>query len=174
MASDRSAQRSAGIVSENSSSEGQPLLSDIYYLDRSLSPYAEIAKGNISQLLNKHVSVLILADVAKISGDDLGKATLSSGSASLSIASLTPGSHAISATYSGDNNFVSSTTNISAITINQSIIVLDASAGVEGSALERAQPFEVVHTQTQKPDRPGPNRSATTKPRMVGPASRAR
>src|SRR5215469_7869953 len=67
------AQRSAGIVSENASSEGQPLLSDIYYLDRALSPYAEIAKGNIDQLLNKHVSVLILADIAKISGDDLGK-----------------------------------------------------------------------------------------------------
>jgi len=67
------AQRSAGIVSENASSEGQPLLSDIYYLDRALSPYAEIAKGNISQLLDKHVSVLILADVAKISGDDMGK-----------------------------------------------------------------------------------------------------
>ncbi len=45
----------------------------IYYLDRALSPYAEIAKGNISQLLDRHVSVLILADVAKISGDDLGK-----------------------------------------------------------------------------------------------------
>jgi hypothetical protein len=67
------AQRSAGIVSENASSEGQPLLSDIYYLDRALSPYAEIAKGSISQLLDRHVSVLILADVARISGDDLGK-----------------------------------------------------------------------------------------------------
>ena len=67
------AQRSAGIVSENTSSEGQPLLSDIYYLDKALSPYAEIAKGNISQLLDKHVSVLILADIARISGDDLGK-----------------------------------------------------------------------------------------------------
>jgi hypothetical protein len=66
-------QRSAGIVSENAASEGQPLLSDIYYLDRALSPYAEIAKGNISQLLDKHVSVLVLADVAKISGDDLTK-----------------------------------------------------------------------------------------------------
>jgi len=67
------AQRSVGIVSENTSSEGQPLLSDIYYLERALSPYAEIAKGNISQLLDKHVSVLILADIAKISGDDLTK-----------------------------------------------------------------------------------------------------
>jgi hypothetical protein len=64
-------QRSAGIVSETATSEAQPLLSDVYYLERALSPYAEIAKGNIGQLLAKHVSVLLLADVAKIPGDDL-------------------------------------------------------------------------------------------------------
>src|SRR6478609_6500524 len=58
------AQRSAGIVSENASGEGQPLLSDVYYLERALSPYAEIAKGGIAQLLDKQVSVLLLADVA--------------------------------------------------------------------------------------------------------------
>jgi hypothetical protein len=67
------AQRSAGIVSENASGEGQPLLSDVFYLERALSPYAEIAKGGIAQLLDKHVSVLVLADVARISGADLGK-----------------------------------------------------------------------------------------------------
>jgi len=59
--------------SENASGEGQPLLSDVYYLERALSPYAEIAKGGIAQLLDKHVSVLLLADVAKISANDLGK-----------------------------------------------------------------------------------------------------
>ena len=62
-------QRSAGIVSETSG-EGQPLLSDVYYLERALSPYAEIAKGTISALLDKNVSVLLLADVAKIPGAD--------------------------------------------------------------------------------------------------------
>ena len=67
------AQRSAGIVSESAGGEGQPLLSDVYYLERALSPYAEIAKGGIAQLLDKHVSVLLLADVAKISGEDLDK-----------------------------------------------------------------------------------------------------
>jgi hypothetical protein len=67
------AQRSAGIVSEAGNGEGQPLLSDVYYLERALSPYAEISKGGISALLDKHVSVLLLPDVAKISGDDLGK-----------------------------------------------------------------------------------------------------
>jgi len=67
------AQRSAGIVSESASGEGQPLLSDVFYLERALSPYAEIAKGGVAGLLDKHVSVLLLADVAKISGDDMGK-----------------------------------------------------------------------------------------------------
>jgi hypothetical protein len=67
------AQRSAGIVSESANGEGQPLLSDVYYLERALSPYAEIAKGGIAQLIDKHVSVLLLADVAKISGDDIPK-----------------------------------------------------------------------------------------------------
>jgi hypothetical protein len=64
------AQRSAGIVSENASGEAQPLLSDVYYLERALSPYAEIAKGGITQLLDKRVSVLVLADVAKIGSAD--------------------------------------------------------------------------------------------------------
>ncbi len=67
------AQRSAGIVSESANGEGQPLLSDVYYLERALSPYAEIAKGGIAQLIDKHVSVLLLADVAKISAADIPK-----------------------------------------------------------------------------------------------------
>ncbi|MBA2588737.1 MAG: BatA domain-containing protein, partial [Alphaproteobacteria bacterium] len=67
------AQRSAGIVSESASGEGQPLLSDVYYLERALSPYAEIAKGGVAQLIDKHVSVLLLADVAKISAADIPK-----------------------------------------------------------------------------------------------------
>ena len=68
------AQRSAGIVSETASSEAQPILSDVYYLERALSPYAEIAKGGIAQLLDKRVSVLLLADVAKINGADMERA----------------------------------------------------------------------------------------------------
>jgi len=67
------AQRSAGIVSENASGESQPILSDVYYLERALSPYAEIAKGGIAQLLDKHVSVLVLADVARINSADMEK-----------------------------------------------------------------------------------------------------
>ena len=67
------AQRSAGIVSETASGEQQPLLSDVYYLERALSPYAEISKGNITTLLDKHVSVLLLADVAKSPQADMAR-----------------------------------------------------------------------------------------------------
>jgi hypothetical protein len=65
------AQRSVGLVSEGGNGEEQPLLSDIYYLERALSPYAGISKGTISALLDKKVSVLVLADVARITGSDL-------------------------------------------------------------------------------------------------------
>ena len=67
------AQRSVGIVSEGGNGEEQPLLSDVYYLERALSPYAGISKGTISALLDKKVSVLALADVARIAGSDLQK-----------------------------------------------------------------------------------------------------
>ncbi len=70
--------------------------------------------------------------------DDLGKGTLSGGVAELSIASLPPGSQSITATYSGDSNFLSSSTTLATITIGQSVIVLDPTAGgalnISGSA----------------------------------------
>ncbi len=46
--------RAVGIVSASSAESAQPLLSDVYYLERALAPYAEIEKGTISDLLAKH------------------------------------------------------------------------------------------------------------------------
>ena len=60
---------------------------------------------------------------------ELGDPTLSSGVASLSTTRMTPGSHSILVTYSGDSNFLTSSTTTSTITIGQSIIVLDPTAG---------------------------------------------
>ncbi len=67
------ARRAAGIVSAGNSEDTQPLLSDTYYLERALAPYAEVRKGTVSDLLARNVSVLILADVGKISGSDYDK-----------------------------------------------------------------------------------------------------
>ena len=50
--------------------EAQPLLSDLFYLQRALSPYAELHEGRIGDLLKAGLSVLVLSDVGQIVGDD--------------------------------------------------------------------------------------------------------
>ena len=62
--------RAVGIVSARGNENEQPLLSDLYYLERALAPYADVRKGTISDLLARNISVLILADVGKIAGSD--------------------------------------------------------------------------------------------------------
>ena len=42
---------------------------------------------------------------------------------------LAPGTHSIKVTYSGDSNFLTSATTANTMTIGQSIIVLDPTAG---------------------------------------------
>src|SRR5258706_3101816 len=64
------ARRAVGIVSASEVESAQPLLSDVYYLERALSPYADVQKGTISQLLSRDLSVLMLADVGRVSGAD--------------------------------------------------------------------------------------------------------
>ncbi len=65
------AERRVGLVSAAATENEQPLLSDIYYLERALTPFADVEKGTISDLIGRRVSVLFLADVGKISGSDV-------------------------------------------------------------------------------------------------------
>ena len=58
-----------------------------------------------------------------------GGVALSSGTATFSTTSLAAGSHTIKATYSGDGNFLTSYGTAGTVTIGQTIIVLDPSAG---------------------------------------------
>ncbi len=64
-------------------------------------------------------------------GNDLtpGGVALASGVATFSISSLSVGTHTIKATYSGNTDFLTSSASTGTITINQSIVVLDPSAG---------------------------------------------
>jgi hypothetical protein len=39
-----------------------PLIGELFYLDRALSPFAEIRRGSVEQLLQRRISVLVLAD----------------------------------------------------------------------------------------------------------------
>ncbi|NWH07746.1 MAG: DUF4159 domain-containing protein [Alphaproteobacteria bacterium] len=67
---DRFRRRPVGLVSGSEADRAQPLLSDLYYLNRALEPYAELRRGSISSLLKGGLSVLILADVGQIVGSD--------------------------------------------------------------------------------------------------------
>jgi len=62
--------RPVGLVSGQSVDAAQPLLSDIFYLDRALQPYAEIHQGRVTDLVKVGLSVLMLADVGQLVGDD--------------------------------------------------------------------------------------------------------
>lgn len=62
--------RPVGLVSGETVDTAQPLLSDLFYLHRALSPYAELHEGRIGDLVKAGLSVLILADVGQIVGDD--------------------------------------------------------------------------------------------------------
>ena len=39
-----------------------PLIGELFYLDRALSPFAELRRGSVEQLLQRRLSVLVLAD----------------------------------------------------------------------------------------------------------------
>ena len=59
---DRWRRRPVGIVSGSSLAKDQPLLSDHYYLDRALRPFAELRHGTIGALLGRALAILILTD----------------------------------------------------------------------------------------------------------------
>ncbi|MFN8947518.1 MAG: DUF4159 domain-containing protein [Alphaproteobacteria bacterium] len=67
--------RPVGLVSGQSIDSDQPLLSDVFYLDRALQPYAEIHQGPVANLIQSGLSVLMLADVGQLVGDDHKRVT---------------------------------------------------------------------------------------------------
>ena len=58
--------RPVGLVSGRPEGENQPLLSDLYYLERALSPFSEVRRGSVLDLMNRDLSVLILADIGAL------------------------------------------------------------------------------------------------------------
>ena len=62
--------RPVGLISGGGFESSQPLLSDLYYLERALSPYNEVRRGTLSELLDGGLAVLTLADVGRVSGAD--------------------------------------------------------------------------------------------------------
>jgi hypothetical protein len=55
--------RPVGIVTATTDkAQTRPLLSEIFYLDRALGPYAELRKGPVTTLLSRRLAVLVIAD----------------------------------------------------------------------------------------------------------------
>jgi hypothetical protein len=67
---DRWQRRPVGVVSATPLEGGQSLLEDTYYLERALSPFAEIRRGAIADLLHSQLAVLLLTDDAPIADAD--------------------------------------------------------------------------------------------------------
>jgi hypothetical protein len=72
----RSQWHRVGLFSSESREQAQPLLAPLYYIERALTPFTEIAKGEganlpaaIDQLIKRNVSVMMLADVGTIPHD---------------------------------------------------------------------------------------------------------
>ncbi len=64
---ERLRRRPVGLVAAATLSGNQPLLSSLYYIQRALSPYSEVRKGPLAQLLQRPLSVVFLADSAPLS-----------------------------------------------------------------------------------------------------------
>ena len=61
--------RNVGIVGDKSAFRTQPLLSPAYYLDRAIKPYSEITIDELSILLDKNLSVIVMPGIGTIRQD---------------------------------------------------------------------------------------------------------
>lgn len=58
--------RPVGLVSGAGAGTQQPLLSDLYYLERALKPFTETRRGTVNELLNRPLAVMVLADPGQL------------------------------------------------------------------------------------------------------------
>jgi len=61
--------RVIGLVGETAAQSPQPLLSELYYVERALAPYAALRRGSVEELLAGEVSAIVLPDSAQIGPD---------------------------------------------------------------------------------------------------------
>ena len=58
--------RPVGLVSAEGSAAGQPLLGDLYYLERALKPFTEVRRGAVTDLRERQLAMLVLADPGRL------------------------------------------------------------------------------------------------------------
>lgn len=63
--------RVVGLVGSLDQAESQPLLSELYFIRRALEPYADIVEDRVEKLVEQPISMLVLADVGRLSSDEV-------------------------------------------------------------------------------------------------------
>lgn len=58
--------RPVGLVTAAGDGVAQPLLNALRYLEKAIGPYAEVRKGNVADLLERRLAVLIMADPGRL------------------------------------------------------------------------------------------------------------
>jgi hypothetical protein len=67
--------RPVGLVTTGAEQQSQPLLSEIYYLQRALEPYSEVRQGSIDDLLAREIAVLALPDIGSLTSRERTRLT---------------------------------------------------------------------------------------------------
>ena len=70
---DRWRQRPVGLIAEADAQTAQPLLGDLFYVERALAPYAELRHGDSATLLRRDLAVLVMADVGLLAEDEVAR-----------------------------------------------------------------------------------------------------
>jgi uncharacterized protein DUF4159/aerotolerance regulator-like protein len=70
---DRWRQRPVGLIAEADSQTAQPLLGDLFYVERALAPYAELRHGDSATLLRRDLAVLVMADIGLLAEDEVAR-----------------------------------------------------------------------------------------------------
>lgn len=64
--------RPVGLVSGRAEGSVQPLLSELYYLDRALTPFSEVRYGSVAELLERDLAVMVMADIGALTEAEAG------------------------------------------------------------------------------------------------------
>ncbi|MBX3498292.1 MAG: DUF4159 domain-containing protein [Alphaproteobacteria bacterium] len=61
---ERYRRRPVGILGERQTASGQPLLQEVFFLERALEPYAQLTIGDAATILNRQTAILLVPDGA--------------------------------------------------------------------------------------------------------------
>ncbi|MFO1069389.1 MAG: DUF4159 domain-containing protein [Geminicoccaceae bacterium] len=64
--------RVVGLYGTHHAAASQPLLGDMYFIQRALTPFAELREGSVDELLASPLSMVVMADVGRVSDAERG------------------------------------------------------------------------------------------------------